>query len=81
MAGAAASWRLMWGDDCLYIGFHLCIGLIFIFLRYPDAMVIDWLETTHLSGFHGGCRFPSCVQWSLKWLIRCQGVFAWVLLC
>lgn len=29
------------GDDCLYIGFHLCVGPIFIFLRYPDAMVID----------------------------------------
>lgn len=29
------------GDDCLYIGFHLCVGPIFIFPRYPDAMVID----------------------------------------
>lgn len=71
MAVAAASWRPVWGHDCLYIGFHLCIGLIFIFLRYPDAMVIDWLETTHLSGFRGGRRFPSLVQWSLKCLIRC----------
>lgn len=29
------------GEDCLYIGFHLCVGPIFIFPRYPDAMVID----------------------------------------
>lgn len=29
------------GDDCLYIGFHLYVGPIFIFPRYPDAMVID----------------------------------------
>ena len=78
MAVAVASWRPVRGDDCLYIGFHLCIGLIFIFLRCPDAMVIDWLETTHLSGFHGGRRFPSRVQWSLKCLIRCRGISAWV---
>lgn len=71
MAVAVASWRPVWRDDCLYIGFHLCIGLIFIFLRYPDAMVIDWLETAHLSGFRGGRRFPSRVQQSLKRLIRC----------
>lgn len=71
MAVAAALWRPVWEHDCLYIGFHLFIGLIFIFLRYPDAMLIDWLETTHLSGFRGGHRFPSRVQWSLKCLIRC----------
>lgn len=29
------------GKDCLYIGFHLCVGPIFVFPRYPDAMVID----------------------------------------
>lgn len=29
------------GEDCLYIGFHLCVGPIFVFPRYPDAMVID----------------------------------------
>lgn len=81
MAVAAALWRPVWGHDCLYIGFHLCIGLIFIFLRYPDAMVIDWLETTHLSGFRGGRRLPSRVQWSLKCLIRCRGISAWVHLC
>lgn len=71
MAVAAASWRPVWGDYCLCIGFHLCIGLIFIFLRYPDAMVIDWLEMTHLSGYRGGRGFPSRVQWNLKCLIRC----------
>ena len=26
MAVAVASWRPVRGDDCLYIGFHLCIG-------------------------------------------------------
>ena len=81
MAVALASWRPVHRDDCLYIGFHLCIGLIFIFLRCPDAVVIDWLETTHLSGFRGGRRFPSRVQWSLKCLIRCRGISAWVPLC
>ena len=81
MAVAVVSWRPVRGDDCLYIGFHLCIGLIFIFLRCPDATVIDWLETTHLSGFCGGRRFPSRVQWNLKCLIRCRGISAWVPLC
>lgn len=66
------------GDDCLYIGFHLCVGLIFIFPRYPDAIVIDRLETTHLSGFRGGRRLLAHVQWSLKCLIRCRSFSAWV---
>lgn len=44
-------------------------------------MVIDWLETTHLSGFRGGRRFPSRVRWSLKCLIRCRGISVQVPLC
>lgn len=41
MVVAVVSWRPLWGGDCLCIGVHLCIGLIFIFLRYPDAVVVD----------------------------------------
>lgn len=49
------------GDDCLYIGFHLCVGLIFIFLRYPDAIVIELIENDSFVRVPWGMQAPcSC---------------------
>lgn len=83
---AAARWNSADGCRCGFL--EACAGrrlfiywfsfMYWSYFHLPEVprsyMVIDWLETTHLSGFRGGVGFLLVYEWSLKCLIRCRGI-------